>query len=134
MDLAPDKDGQFRVTEFFCHDDTWKITLARLADESAAVLMDLRGFTPAHSSRLFEIEELFNIVALSRIVFAVDDTTDQPFMRQTMQRAWLETKDRSPNRRLPAGKVALVDLSGMSAPSLHNLLYGICAAATSGAK
>lgn len=134
MDLAPDKDGQFRVTEFFCHDDTWKITLARLADESDAVLMDLRGFTPAHSSRLFEIEELFNIVALSRIVFAVDETTDQPFMRQTMQRSWLETKDRSPNRRLPAGKVALVDLTGMSAAGLHNLLYGLCAAATAGSK
>jgi hypothetical protein len=134
MDLAPDKDGQFRVTEFFCHDDTWKITLARLADESDVVLMDLRGFTPANSARLFEIDELFNVVALSRILFAVDDTTDQPFTRQTMQRAWRETKDRSPNRRLPAGKVALVDLSGMSAASLHNLLYGLCAAATAGAK
>jgi hypothetical protein len=134
MDLAPDKDGQFRVTEFFCHDDTWKITLARLADDSDVVLMDLRGFTPANSARLFESDELFNVVALSRIVFAVDDTTDQPFMRQTMQRAWIETKDRSPNRRLPAGKVALVDLSGMSAASLHNLLFGLCAAATAGSK
>ena len=46
MDLAPDREGQFRVTEFFCHDDTWKMTLARLADESDAVLMDLRGFSP----------------------------------------------------------------------------------------
>jgi hypothetical protein len=134
MDLAPDKDGQFRVTEFFCHADTWRMTLARLADESDAVLMDLRGFTPANSARLFEIDELFNVVALSRIVFAVDDMTDQPFMRQTMQRAWREPKDRSPNRRLPAGNVALVDLSGMSAASLHNLLYGLCAAATAGAK
>ena len=46
MDLAPDREGQFRVTEFFCHDDTWKMTLARLADDSDAVLMDLRGFSP----------------------------------------------------------------------------------------
>jgi hypothetical protein len=130
MDLAPDKDGQFRVTEFFCHDDTWKITLGRLADDSDAVLMDLRGLSQANSACVFEIHELFNAVALPRIVFAVDDTTDQPFMRQTMQHAWVEMKQRSPNRRLSAGQVSLVDLTGTSAASLHNLLYGLCAAAT----
>ncbi len=130
MDLAPDNDGQFRVTEFFCHNDTWKITLARLADDSDAVLMDLRGLSPANSSCVFEIRELFNTVALPRIVFAVDDTTDQAFMRQTMQPAWVEMKQRSPNRRSLAGQVSLVDLTGSSAASLHNLLYGLCAAAT----
>ncbi len=58
MDLAPDGDGLFRVTEFFCHDDTWKLTLARLADESDAVLMDLRGFSQQNSGCVFEIHEL----------------------------------------------------------------------------
>ena len=100
MDLAPDRDGQFRVTEFFCHDDTWKITLARLADDSDAVLMDLRGFSQANDGCVFEIHELFNVVPLARAVFVVDESTDQPFMRETMQRAWRQMKDRSPNRRL----------------------------------
>ena len=129
MDLDSDRDGQFRVSEFFCHDDTWKLTLARLADDSDAVLMDLRGFSQANDGCVFEIHELFNFVPLSRIVFIVDNTTDQPFMRRTMQRAWRQLRDRSPNRRLSTGQIALVQLSGLAARGLRNLLYAISAAA-----
>ena len=130
MDLAPDEEGQFRVTEFFCHDDSWKLTLARLADESNAVLMDLRGLSPKNAGCVFEINEIFNLVPLPRAVFAIDDTTDQSFLRQTMQQAWTQLKDRSPNRRSPAGQVSIVQLSGTSTASFHNLLYGLCLAAT----
>ncbi len=103
MDLAPDREGQFRVTEFFCHDDTWKMTLARLADDSDAVLMDLRGFSQANAGCVFEIHEIFNVVPLARAVFAIDESTDRPFMRETMEQAWRQVKDRSPNRRLETG-------------------------------
>jgi hypothetical protein len=128
MDLRADRDGQFRVSEFFCHDDTWKLTLARLADDSDAVLMDLRGFSQANDGCVFEIHEIFNLVPLRRIVFIVDNTTDQPFMRLTMQGAWRQLKDRSPNHRLSSGQVALVQLSGLAAGGLRNLLYAISAA------
>jgi hypothetical protein len=46
-DLEPDPDGRFRVSDYFCYDDTWLTVLSRLADESDAVLMDLRGFIPS---------------------------------------------------------------------------------------
>lgn len=128
MDLAPDGDGLFRVTEFFCHDDTWKMTLARLADESDAVLMDLRGFSQQNSGCVFEIHELFDLVPLQRIVFAVDESTDQDFMRETMQQAWRRIKERSPNRRIGAGHVSLAQLSGDGA--IRGLLYSLCAAAS----
>ncbi|HYA28151.1 MAG TPA: hypothetical protein VEI95_04985, partial [Acidobacteriota bacterium] len=128
MELQSDKEGQFRVTEFFCHDDMWKMSLARLADESDAVLIDLRGFSHANSGCVVEVHELFNVVALARIIFAVDNTTDQAFLRQTMQDGWQQLKDRSPNRRLPAAEISLVDLSGMSRAGFHNLLYALCAA------
>ena len=104
MDLAPDGDGLFRVTEFFCHDDTWKLTLARLVDESDAVLMDLRGFSQHNSGCVFEIHELVNVLPLQRVVFAIDESTDQTFMRATMQQAWRQIKDRSPNRQIGAGR------------------------------
>ena len=133
MDLAPDREGQFRVTEFFCHDDTWKMTLARLADESDAVLMDLRGFSQANAGCVFEIHEIFNVVPLARAVFAIDGSTDQAFMRQTMQQAWRQVKDRSPNHRLAAGKIALVQLTDTGGDSMHDLLYALCGAATAGA-
>lgn len=128
MDLWADGDGQFRVSEFFCHDDTWKIALARLADESDAVLMDLRGFSQRHSGCAFEINELFNLVPLQRVVFAMDDTTDQPFMQRTMQAAWENLKDRSPNHRLRAGTVTLVQLPRND--GTRDLLFALCAAAS----
>jgi hypothetical protein len=128
MDLEADGDGCYRVTEFFCHDDTWKVTLSRLADESDAVLMDLRSFTQANAGCVFEIHELFNIVALERIVFVIDDSTDQDFMRQTMEQAWRQIKDRSPNRRSGAGRVTLAQLNSKHA--FEDLLYSLCAAAS----
>ena len=128
MDLAPDGDGLFRVTEFFCHDDTWKLTLARLVDESDAVLMDLRGFSQLNSGCVFEIHELVNVVPLQRVVFAIDESTDQTFMRATMQQAWRQIKDRSPNRQIGAGGVSLVQLSSKGA--MRDLLYALCAAAS----
>lgn len=130
MDLAPDREGQYRVTEFFCHDDTWKMTLARLAEDSDAVLMDLRGFSQANAGCVYEIQEIFNVVPLARAVFAIDDSTDQGFMRQTMVDGWRQVKDRSPNRRLAAGKVALVQLTDPGGSAMQDLLYALCSAAT----
>ena len=127
MDLAPDGDGLFRVTEFFCHDDTWKLTLARLADESDAVLMDLRDFSHTNAGCIFEISELFNLVPLQRLVFVVDESTDQKFMRETMSETWKQLRDRSPNRRQPTGEIALVKLD--RGAGMKNLLFAICAAA-----
>lgn len=132
MDLKPDRQGQHRVSEFFCHDDTWKMTLARLADDSDALLMDLRGFSQANAGCVFEIHEIFNVVPLARAVFAIDDSTDQRFMRQTMELAWRQVKDRSPNRRLAAGQVTLVQLTDADSNGVQDLLYAVCNAATGG--
>lgn len=60
----PDPDGMFRIEDFFGHDDTWRITVSRLARDASAVLMDLRGFSPTNQGCIFEIEEL--IAAVSR--------------------------------------------------------------------
>ncbi len=131
MDLEPDGEGQFRVTEFFCHDDTWKMTLARLADDSDAVLMDLRGFNEINGGCIFEINELFNLAQLQRVVFAIDETTDQEFMRKTMQNSWRRMRDHSPNRRLGGdGQVSLVQFSRSRAGELRDLLYAVSAAAS----
>ena len=127
MDLEPDGEGQFRVTEFFCHDDTWKLTLGRLAGESDAVLMDLRGFSQHNAGCVFEINELFNLIPLERVVFAIDQTTDQGFMHHTMQRAWRQVKELSPNRGRGAGQISLVQLT--NGRTFDDLLFALCAAA-----
>jgi hypothetical protein len=129
MDLEADGDGRFRATEFFCHDDTWKLTLARLAGESDAVLMDLRGFSQSNAGCVHEINELFNLVPLQRALFVIDDSTDQAFMRETMKGAWQLIKERSPNRRVSPPRVSLVRLSRWDAPNARTLLKAIASAA-----
>jgi hypothetical protein len=61
-------------------------------------------------------------------VFAIDESTDQTFMRATMQQAWRQIKERSPNRQIEAGGVSLVQLSSDGAK--RDLLYALCAAAS----
>jgi hypothetical protein len=83
-DSEPDRDLRFRVNDFFCYDDTWKMVLTRLARESDAVLMDLRGFTRSNAGCVFELRELARIVPLERVVFVVDRRTDEDLLAETL--------------------------------------------------
>jgi hypothetical protein len=97
-DIVPDLDGRFRVNDFFCYEDTWKLVLDRLVRDSDAVLMDLRGFTRQNRGCIFEIKELINVVPIARVVFLVDGTTDESFLRSTMEQCCQEVHSTSPNR------------------------------------
>ena len=83
-DSEPDRDLRFRVNDFFCYDDTWKMVLTRLARESDAVLMDLRGFTRSNAGCVFELRELARMVPLERVVFVVDRRTDEDLLAETL--------------------------------------------------
>ena len=72
LDQAPDPDGRYRVNEFCCRDDTWKATVVELMDRADAVLMDLRGLTPARGGCEFELKQLYERLPASRVVLAVD--------------------------------------------------------------
>jgi hypothetical protein len=87
MDLLPDRDGRYRVNDFFCYDDTWRTVLSSLVHQSDAVLMDLRGFSRRNAGCVFEIGELFRLVPLDRVLFIVDRETDSAFLDQTFGRA-----------------------------------------------
>jgi hypothetical protein len=86
-DDRPDRDGRFRVNDFFCYDDTWRSVLSSLVHDSHAVLMDLRGFSPRNAGCVFEIGELFRMVPLERVLFVVDGRTDTAFLDDTFRRA-----------------------------------------------
>jgi hypothetical protein len=128
-DPYPDEDGRFRVNDFFCHDDTWRMVLSELADRSDAVLMDLRGFSPQNAGCVFEIEELVNDVPLGRVVFVIDDTTDEEFLRQTVQRSWDRMRPDSPNRSFSAGQLRFFRLTRSGSGDLRHLLRALCGAA-----
>jgi hypothetical protein len=131
MDLKPDQDGRFRVNDFFCHEDSWRMTLSRLVSQSDALLMDLRGFSAHNAGVLYEIDELINIVPLKRVVFVVDDTTDERFLRQTAQQSWERMKLTSPNRSSTSGQLRLFRLSGPHGAEFRRLLRALCEAAKS---
>jgi hypothetical protein len=75
LDLKPDADGRFRVSMFFCFDDTWKMTADRLIRESDAILMDLRGFTRANRGCAEELRIISSAPA-SCILLLIDSRTD----------------------------------------------------------
>jgi len=89
----------------------------------------LRGFSQNNTGCIFEINELFNLVPLQRVVFVIDESTDQQFMRDTMQMAWRQIREHSPNRRLSSGQSSLVQFSGLHRGEMRNLLYAISSAA-----
>ena len=56
----PDPDGRYRIKEFFCYNDTWQMTMERLAAASDAVLMDLRSFSRVNQGCIFELGRLLD--------------------------------------------------------------------------
>lgn len=129
MDTQPDWDGRFRVTDFFCHDDTWKMVLTKLIGESDAVLMDLRGFAERNAGCCYEIEELLNVAPLQRVVFVVDRTTDVSFLKETAAAGWTRLRTDSPNRELESIQLMLFRFNGAQSAELARLLRLVCAAA-----
>ena len=131
MDIHPDPDGRFRVNEFFCRADTWQMVMAELASESDSVLMDLRGFAPQNAGCIHEIDELIQTVPLGKVVFTIDETTDEGFLRQVVQDSWSQMKQASPNWSALSPRLSLFRYTGSHPGELQQLLRALCAAAVS---
>ncbi len=97
MDLAPDPDGRFRVNEFFCRTNNWKITMRKLSRRSDVVLMDLRSFSSSNHGCIYELEQLLDIVPLKKVIFLIDETTNLIFLEETLKGLWKGVQKDSPN-------------------------------------
>jgi hypothetical protein len=124
---ARDPDGRYRIEDFFCHDDTWQPTFARLARDAHGVLMDLRGFAPANRGCIFEIEQLIASIPLPRIVLLVDGTTDLAFLEQTLRAAWRTMPAAARNAAPGRYSIRLLRASPRSARTAETLV-GLLAA------
>jgi len=82
MDILPDRDGRYRINEFYCRDDTWQATVVELIARADAVVMDLRGFSAERRGCEFELRELAARIAPGRIVLIVDASTDRGLLEQ----------------------------------------------------
>lgn len=110
--LGPDPDGRHRVNEFFCHNDTWRPTMLRLARSADAVLMDLRGFSPQNEGCRYELQQLLDHVALERVVVLVGRDTDRSFLERTLAALWQSSRADSPNRDKPGPRLRMVEERG----------------------
>ncbi|HSB80346.1 MAG TPA: hypothetical protein VLM91_16315 [Candidatus Methylomirabilis sp.] len=122
MDRRPDPDGRHRVSEFFCHADTWQMTMRRLAGECDAVLMDLRSFSPANQGCRYELEQLLAHVPLDRVVLVVDGSTDRAFLERALRDLWQLVPADSPNRDLGQPEARLFEARGESPAEIRTLL------------
>ena len=110
--LGPDPDGRHRVNEFFCHDDTWRPTMLRLAQAADVVLMDLRGFTPQNQGCRYELQQLLDFVALERVVVLIDAGAPRDFIDGTLGTLWQASRADSPNRAASPARVRLLEDRG----------------------
>jgi hypothetical protein len=120
-----DFDGRYRVSDFFCHDDTWQMVLRHLARDSDAVLMDLRGFSRDNLGCLFEINELLNVVPLDRVIFVVDASTDQGSLRDALAQGWDNLAVDSPNRNSAEPCATLFRFAGAGKGSVQSLVAAV---------
>jgi hypothetical protein len=111
LDLRPDPDGRYRVNEFFCRNDTWQQTVTKLMAQSDLVAMDLRAFTSERKGCIFELSALIDGVPLQRVVLLIDQTTDEPLLRQTLADLWRRINPQSPNACGGIARIRMIDLA-----------------------
>ncbi len=106
------------------------MVLSRLVSTSDVVLMDLRGFSAQNAGCIFEITELINTVTLKRILFIIDGTTDEIFLRQVLQRAWQGMRATSPNHLGTSALLHLFRLKGFGNHELQHFIHRLAVNAT----
>lgn len=130
MDLARGHDGRYRIGDFFCFDNAWRMVVGRLARDSDGVLVDLRGFSRENAGVVFELTTLVDVVPLERVVLVTDATTDEAFLQETIQQARARTSADSPNRTADR-RPALVPLRDERLGELPLVLAALSRAAAS---
>ncbi|MBT9520736.1 MAG: hypothetical protein IV101_07545 [Dechloromonas sp.] len=120
LDLAPDPDGRFRITEFCCRDSTWQATVVELMLRADAVIMDVRGISAARLGCEFELQQLAKRLPPQQLVLVVDETTGNERLKAVFGPTMEQVSVIEIRRRRDADRVfdALVDAAGgAGAPS-----------------
>jgi hypothetical protein len=76
LQVAPDREGRYRINEVFCFNTAWRSTVEQLMQLSDAVLLDVRGLTAQREGTGYEIRRLARGALLTRVVAVGDEATD----------------------------------------------------------
>src|SRR5262249_24367672 len=93
----------------------------RLAQDAAAVLMDLRGFTSDNRSCAWELAYLVKHTPLRRILLLVDKNTDRLALEREARAAWTHLPLDSPNTSDQERKLKYLSYDRQSAADGHKL-------------
>ena len=107
-------DARYPINPVYCYTTAWQHAVRRLAPDSDAILMDLRGFTWKDRGCVFELTWLVQRVPLRRIVLLADAATDFEVLQKVVQNAWAELPSDSPNATERSAIVTVLDSKGRS--------------------
>ncbi|MAW94517.1 MULTISPECIES: hypothetical protein [unclassified Leeuwenhoekiella] len=89
-------DHTYKSMPTMCYDNTWKLAVATYTQLADAVLMDLRGFSEERKGCAYEVDFLFDNVAVEKVVFLIQpDTVD--IVTRLIEERWEYLKVKSPN-------------------------------------
>ncbi|MEM9091403.1 MAG: hypothetical protein AAGC93_22025, partial [Cyanobacteria bacterium P01_F01_bin.53] len=92
--------------------------------------MDLRSFSRQRAGCIFEINTLIHRVPVEQFTLLVDRTTDEAFLRETIQLAWQSQPPESPNTLKSADTLQIFswdsgrDSGASSLFALFRVLFG----------
>lgn len=127
-DVKPDRDGRYRVNDFFCFDDTWRDTMTSLVDRSHVVLLDARDFQPRNEGVKAELQRLLARKALRSLVVIVD-SKHEPALRAAIDEAWQCVDPDSVNVTSHEIRLRVVRINGNRFGDARRVLYTLASAA-----
>ncbi|HEY4931114.1 MAG TPA: hypothetical protein VII23_06045 [Terriglobales bacterium] len=95
-------DLSFQHIQANCHDNTWFMAVVEFARCADVVLMDLRGYSDQRKGCQKEVDFLFDVVPVERLLFVVDTATDSGLVQAMLVERWRHLRHTSPNLRLTA--------------------------------
>ncbi|MBP6624959.1 MAG: hypothetical protein KA198_07290 [Chitinophagaceae bacterium] len=125
VDIKPDIDSTYRVTEFFCRDNNWKEVLKRLVKSNDLVLMDIRKFSPDFKGCQFEIKSLIQYFPIEKIIFIIDQDTQLDFTKSVFLEGFQGVDQTSPNV-VPPSKITFYKTDKQTINDADGLLRMLC--------
>ncbi|MEO6330285.1 MAG: hypothetical protein ABIO55_15230 [Ginsengibacter sp.] len=126
VDIEPDNDGSFRITEFFCRNNIWKEVLLKLISMSNLVLLDLRSFSQSYKGCQYEIQQVVNHMNFSKVIVLIDQSTKIDFLKATFIDAFKNIQNASPNLLDENPEVQLYSFKSGDSQNFTNLLKLLC--------
>jgi hypothetical protein len=108
----PDRQLRFPVNSMQCSNASWKEALQTLLDAADVVVMDLSSLSEKNRGIAYELGKVLDRIALRRIVFLVDDSTDLELLKQIVAHEWEDMSPDSPNRGVGERTLRLYHVGG----------------------